>query len=451
MHRWHRILMTGVLALTASTALAQQHNIYRHELENGLDVIVVENPIVPLVTIEIDVRNGAYTEPPEFDGLSHLYEHMFFKANEAIPSQERWLERTRELGLVWNGTTSDERVNYFFTLSRENLVEGLEFMRAAIMTPLFLQEELEREGPVVTGEYDRQESNPYFHLNRAVAERLWYAHFSRKNVIGDRDVILTATQEMMQVIQRRYYIPNNSALLVAGDVQHEEVFRLAAEAFGGWQPGPDPFETYPVPAHPPLDESQLVVVEHPVNAVTIQMEMHGPSVGEDEKATYAADVFSYILGQRNSRFQQRLVDSGLAFGVGLSYYTLNHTGPITIFLQTSADKFQEARAALMAEVARFTDPDYFTDEQLAYAKTQLAVGELYGQEQPSEFVHTLGFWWAVTGGLDYYLNYVDNLKAVTREDIGDYVRRYIQGQPYVLGVLVAPEQREGLGLENVTF
>ncbi|MFQ5746789.1 MAG: M16 family metallopeptidase [Gemmatimonadota bacterium] len=437
----------GLLCLIPVPALAQE-GLFHTELENGLDVIVVENSIVPLATVEIDVRNGAFTESPEYDGLSHLYEHMFFKANEEIPDQERFLERTRELGMVWNGTTSEERVNYFFTLSKENLAEGLDFMRAAIMTPLFAQEELVKERPVVTGEYDRAEANPFFHLFRAVDEKLWYEHFSRKNVIGDRDIILTATEEKMRTVQKRYYIPNNSALFVAGDVDHEEVFRLAREKFGAWERGPDPFELYAVPEHPPLTKDEVVVVEKPVNAVTFRIAMHGPSASKDEKATYAADVLSFIVGQRNSEFQKKLVDSGLTTGVSLSYTTLDHTGPINIFSQTTPEKFAEATKTVFEQIDHFTDPDYFTDEQLENAKTQLAIGELYGQERPSTFVHTLGFWWSVTDGLDYYAHYVENLRKVTREDVAAYVRKYMQNRHHVLGILVSPEDRAKLTIDQ---
>src|SRR5881397_2844857 len=72
-------------------------------LANGLHVIVVENHAVPLVTVELDVKNGGYTQTPEFEGLAHLYEHMFFKANRTIPSQEKYLQRLRQLGASWNG------------------------------------------------------------------------------------------------------------------------------------------------------------------------------------------------------------------------------------------------------------------------------------------------------------------------------------------------------------
>ncbi len=441
-------LKVGLLlaCLVPFQLLGQKYNIYQHELPNGLDIIVIENSTVPLVTIEIDVRNGAYTEPPEYDGLSHLYEHMFFKANEMIPTQEQYLDRTRELGMVWNGTTSDERVNYFFTLAKDSLLAGLEFMKAAIMTPLFLPEELVRERPVVTGEFDRFESNPYFHWNRAVNKKLWYKYFSRKNAIGDRDIILTADQNKMRTIQNRYYIPNNSALLISGDVEHEAIFKLAEDYFGEWKRGADPFKLFPIPENPPLKKSEEVIVEQPVNIVAMQIALHGPSVSKDTKSTYAADVFSYVLSQKNSAFQKNLVESGLCQQASLGYGTLDHTGPIGIYAFTTADKYQEAKAAVFAEIAKFTDPDYISADQIEYAKTQLEIEQLYAQESPSAFVHMVGFWWAVTGSLDYYLTYVDKLKAINRKDIDEYVSKYIQEQPYVMGIMLSPEARKQLSL-----
>src|SRR4051794_32702326 len=96
-----------VAALAAEPALGQaKGSPYKTiKLDNGLEVIVIENHTVPLVTVDIAVRNGAFTEPDEFAGLSHLYEHMFFKSNKVIPSQERFMQRVRELGIVFNGYT----------------------------------------------------------------------------------------------------------------------------------------------------------------------------------------------------------------------------------------------------------------------------------------------------------------------------------------------------------
>jgi len=437
------LIACGVLLyLLPLFCYGQMYGIYSTRLSNGLEVIAVENHIVPLVTIELNVRNGSYTEPPEYNGLSHLYEHMFFKANASIPNQEKYLERTRELGMIWNGTTSEERVNYFFTMSNDSLLQGLAFMKAAAMTPLFLQSELERERPVVIGEYDRAESSPYYHLFVGVNKKLWSTYYSRKNVIGSRETILSADQKKMLTIKDRYYIPNNSALLIAGDIDHERIFKLAEQYYGDWKKGEDPFRLYPVPEHPPLSRTDTVIVEKPVNAVTLMIAWHGPSVSKDPAATYAADVLSYILSQRNSGFQKRLVESGLCAYVNFSYQTLNYTGPIRIMSQMSADKYAAAERVLFDELKTITDPDYYTDEQLETAKNQLERDELYSQEKPSAFVHTVGFWWSVTGGLGYYLHYVDNLRKVTRKDINNYVQKYVQGAPFVKGVLVSPDDRK---------
>jgi zinc protease len=442
-----RIVSASLLLaiLMVMPAHAQKYGISSQFLDNGLEVIVIENPAVPLVTIEIVVKNGGYTEPPELDGLSHLYEHMFFKANKNIPQQEAFLERTRELGMVWNGTTSQERVNYYFTLHKDFLDDGMEFMRDAIRYPLFLQEELVRERPVVTGEFDRNEASPFFHWQNAMSRLMWHKYWSRKNVIGDREVILTATEAKMRKIQNRYYVPNNSAILIAGDVNPRQAFAMAEKWLGDWPRGNDPFVEFPVPEHPPLDSSSQVTVIQPVNAITIGVQWHGPKMLEDIKSTFAADVFSFAISQPNSRFQQMLVDSGLVDFAGLGYQTLVHTGPISLNARCSADRYERAMAAIQNEVAHFADDDYVTDEQIEYAKNQLEIGEIQGQEQTSNFVHTVSYWWS-TGGLDYYLNYLDNLRAVKRSDIQGYVKRYIIGKYNVTGILASQEDAESLGL-----
>jgi zinc protease len=439
------ILLITIILIAGVSTFGQKYGINNKTLDNGLDVIVIENHSVPLVTVEINVKNGSYTESPEYDGLSHLYEHMFFKANGKIPNQEAYMERLRELGATFNGTTSEERVNYFITAPIDSLKEAVQFMYDAITSPLFLEKELINERPVVTGEYDRNEANPFFHLNQAVSKKVWWKYFSRKNVIGDRDVILSTPPEKMRTIQQRFYIPNNSALILAGDITPEEGFALAEKIFSDWERGEDPFEKYEVPEHPPIPENEVVVVEQPVNAVTMMFQWHGPSVGKDPKSTYAADVLSFILGQQTSKFYKNLVESGLALGVSFGYYTLNHTGPITLFAQTTPDKFDACQTAIFEELERMSNPDYFTDEQLENAKTILTINEQYSRERATQFCHTVGFWWAVAG-LDYYMSYIDNLNKATRDDIAFYLNNYVNEKPYVLGVLTSPENAEKIDL-----
>jgi zinc protease len=419
--------------------------IRRRVLPNGLEVIVVENHGVPLATVEIDVRNGAFTQPPEYAGLAHMYEHMFFKASRDYPEAEGFVNRASALGAIFNGTTSEERVNYYMTVPADSVRGALQLVAASVRAPLFRQDELSREREVVLGEYDRNESNPGFEFQNEMTKRLYPGQYSRKNTIGDRDVIRTVTPEKMRTIQKKYYVPNNAALIVTGDVTPDSVFKYAERYYGQWERGADPFVADPVPPIAPLTKSDALVSEAPVSAVLVMLQWQGPSVRRDPRSTYAADVFSDALNNPNSAFQQRLVDSGLFQGVSVNYYTLNQAGPITISAQTTPDKLKEGLAALEAEVQKLDDPGYFTAAELGDVKAQRATETAFGIERASGLTHTIGFWWSVAD-LEYFMGYVDNMAKQTPADLQRYAQRYIVGRPRVSGVLISPADRQSLGL-----
>jgi zinc protease len=424
--------------------------IKRHVLPNGLEVIVIENHGVPLATVEVNVRNGSFTQTPEYAGLAHMYEHMFFRANAQYPQSEMYLDRAAQLGAVFNGTTQEETVSYYLTVPADSVRGAIQWLAPALRTPLFLDNELAVERQVGIGEYDRNESSPFFQLQRQMDMKLYPGNYSRKNVIGDRQVVATTTPAKMRFIQHKYYIPNNSVLIVAGDVNPDSVFSMAEAQLGSWPRGSDPFVTDPIPDIPPLTANNAVVAEAGVNAVTALLQWQGPSVGKDPKSTYAADVFSDLLNDPRSRFQQRLVDSGLWEGVVVNYYTLNHTGPITISGQTSPEKLRPALAALDSEIAKLDDPAYFGADELKAAQAHRAVTSAFGREQASAFAHTLGFWWSVAS-LEYYMGYVDNMARQSTADLRAYADRYIVGKPHITGVLISPEGQRQIHLTVEEF
>ncbi len=438
-------------------------------LPNGLEVIVLPDASVPLVTVELAVRNGSFTEPPELNGLSHLYEHMFFKPNQAaLLSQCETVLRTGELNdfgrrmcanplklksqigslaylndsdqlSIFNGTTREEVVNYFYTTTSPYLASAIRLVNDAVRYPTFDEQEFKEEIQVVIGEIDRNESNPFFYLNRTLMDKLFYKYPTRKNALGTRETVLSATTDKMRTIQSRYYVPNNSALVVTGDVNPDEVFKFAEASFGSWERRKvDPFMDFPLVEHPPLLKSEGLIVEQPVQNVLINIGWHGPSIGKDDAATYAADVFSYILSQPNSRFQRAMVDSGLTVGADINYYTQRNVGPISLTLVTTPDKAKAALKAAYAEIAQFDKPDYFTDEELESAKTILESRDLFDREKPSEYSHTLGFWWSSTG-IDYFRGYYKNLRATSRMDTNRYVKTYIQGKPHIGVALISTQ------------
>ena len=435
----------------AATAVAParipEAKLIGHVLPNGLEVIILEDHSVPLVTIELAVKNGSYTEPPELNGLSHLYEHMFFKRNRAIANAEEYLRTIGQLGIAYNGTTREEVVDYYFTTTSPNLRTAMRFMKDAALYPSFDEREFDREKQVVIGEIDRNESNPFFYLSQEMNNRLFFKYPSRKNPLGNRQTVSGSTTEMMRLIQQRYYVPNNSALVLTGDVNPAEVLKLAQEFYGEWpRRQKDPFVEFPLVEHPPLPKSEGAVILQPVQNVIINISWHGPSIGKDDAATYAADVFSFILRQPNSRFQRNLVDTGLVTAVDLSYYTQRNVGPIALIAQTTPDKARAAIKALYEEVAHFNDKDYYTDEQLESAKALLEADDLYSREKLSDYTHTLSFWWASTG-LEYFRGYLPRLRATSRVDISRYITTYIQGKPHVGLALMSSEAQNQIKIQ----
>jgi zinc protease len=310
---------------------------------------------------------------------------------------------------------------------------------------LFDEKEMKNENPVVDGEFQRAESNPTFWLFQDMDKRLWGENYSRKNTIGDHDIILTATTEKMRTIQQKYYYPNNSILVIAGDTDHNEVFKKTEEIFGSWKASDfDPFVKYPIPEFAPLQKDELFFTEN-ANAKNniILLAWHGPDTRHDLPSTYAADVFSFILEQKSSEFQQEIIDSGLAYFVNFNYQTCKYTGPINLIMVPNPQKISELLAKIDEQMSRWDSDTYFTDEQLATAKRLLAIDDARRREQTSEFVHTVTYWWA-SASVDYYTDYVENLSKVSRADIRKYIDTYVKGKPRITGVLTTPEARPEL-------
>lgn len=441
-------------------------------LANGLEIIVLTDKSVPLVTVEMAVRNGSFTEPPELNGLSHLYEHMFFKPNKAQLLYRCAIARQNNANDYWRGagcdnlfelrnsigdivylnnddqlnirnaTTREEVVNYFFTTTSPYLTDAMKYINHAIRFPTFDKQELQDEIKVVIGEVDRNESNPFYYLQDTLNDKLFYKYPTRKKPLGTRATINSATVEKMKLIQSRYYVPNNAALVVTGDVEPEKVFEEAEKIFGSWEKRKvAPFEEFPLVEHPPLEKSAGYFVEQPIQNVVMNIGWHGPSIGTDDAATYAADVFSYILTQPDSKFQRAMVDSGLAVEAQINYYTQRNVGPISVLLVTTPEKAKAAAAEIYKQIAQFDKPDYFTDEELDSAKTILESRDLFDREKLSDYSHTLAFWWSSTG-IEYFRGYHRNLRATTRSEINRYINTYIKGKPHVNITLLSADAKE---------
>jgi len=446
-----RIATTWLQALVltlpgfATPARAQQpplaRVIHRTTLDNGLDIVVAENHAVPLATVLVAVRNGAFTQEPAERGLAHLYEHVLFRSYKGDPNA--FGRAAGRLNAASNGFTSSEVVSYFLMVPSQNLDGAIDLMAGLFQDARFSNQDLKEERPVVLNELQRHASDPEDRLGRQVAQALWGSSWSRKDASGDSVTLAGITLDHLKATYSRYYVPNNAALIVTGDVVTERVFEQARERFRDWKRGPDPFADRPIPPIAPRATNGVVMLALDVRDVTIRIALQGPSVGQDTGATYAADALFDLLNDPESGFQQRLVTNGPFESVTGTYYTLSHSGPIEIVGKTSPERAQDALVRLLNELETLDVLEGVSDGDLAIAKKHREVQSALTRERIAGLAPALAQWWS-SAGLDYHLAYDARMAAQTIDDLRRFAGTYVVGRPRVLAAwLRHPAARSG--------
>jgi zinc protease len=442
-----RILLTTtalvwVLAPTADAQHRLDTVMQDTVLGNGLHVVVVPNPTIPLATIQVTIRNGAFTqESPRDVGMSHMLEHMLFRS---FDGGRGFARSASDLNASYNGTTSDETVTYFVTLPSQNVAKGMQLMGDLMDRPRFDREHLKTEKDVVRGELERRATDPEWLLSTLVDQELWGGGFDRKNTIGTVPAIMGATAERLQEIYERFYVPNNTAVVITGDVTAAAVFPLAAKHFGKWKRGDDPFVSFAVPPMPPLAGNKQVITPIETNDITLLVKWQGPSVRQDRAAAYSADLFAAIISDPVSDAYSRLIDTGLFQSLSTQPFTRAHVGEFSIQAVTTADQLVAASAALRAEIDLFTKPGYVTSELLDIAKKRQEVQWALAMESPFGLARFVGDLWSVAG-LDYARGYLEAIKSQQTTDLERFATTYLGGKPRVIGVMLSPMTGHHLG------
>lgn len=404
-------------------------------LENGLTVIVSPDPTSPVVTLCIVVKTGATCETPETNGLAHFYEHMFFKGNGALPDQTAYNRRMGELGIIRNGTTYPERVQYYITLGSDRLSEGLRFMFDAITSPLFDPAEMELEREVIMNEYERGRTHPFRPLWDAREDVLFADAPWRISGIGEPEVIRAASPPAMRAFQETYYTPDNSALIIAGDVDPDSALASAAAMYSAWAPaGRSDYDSLPRLIR--IDRDTTVSLGSPSGITYVTVVYEGPSIADDPGASYAADVWGSYLSLMSREFYTDLVTNGPFLDIFGSYYTQRFAPTVSFGGNVADGREEEAVRLLLEEIDQLRSPDYYDPEGLVLAREELRRSRILSEETSRDVaVETFPFWWSATGSLDYYLGYPDSIRAVELEDVSAFIDAWITGRPRVVFIM----------------
>jgi zinc protease len=276
-------------------------------LDNGLRVLVHEERSVPLVAVNLWYHVGSRDERPGRTGFAHLFEHLMFEGSAHVPPGhfDRLLEAA---GAVNNGSTSQDRTNYWETLPSHalELALWLESDRMGWLPAAITQEKLDAQRDVVKNERRQSYENRPYGLAWERLHELLYpeGHPYRWPVIGSMEDLSRATLEDVVDFFSTYYVPGNATLAIAGDVRSDEAFEAAARWFGEIAPGATPPRAHVAPVRLP-DEKRDVLHDR-VHLPRIYMGWHSPAAFEAGDAEL--DAVSHVLAHgRASRLHRSLV------------------------------------------------------------------------------------------------------------------------------------------------
>lgn len=431
----------------------QAYALESHVLDNGLEVFIEENHIVPLATLRITFRAGAIVETEELNGLCHLYEHMLFKGNKQYRSQEEFMAALKRMGVGnWNGGTSTEYVTYYITIPSDKLEQGLSFWANAVISPLLSREELIKEREVVHNEIAGKQSSPEYALFKSELNALYPDFGSRRDTGGSLDIIDTATVEKLTFIKNNYYVPNNAAVFISGDIDPSATIKMVKKHYEKWQKGPG----FPkIAPHKQLSENKWIAVDTSPSKgqVGVSFTFRGPDAGIDPDATYSADIWGQVLSDPEGKFKNNIYKTvpelhGGTRHISSGYFTQRDAGETSFsFVVAITDKtdlwevINRLKSALTNEIKNMSQNGYFTERELASAKKELEDHDILSRETAAGYMSNLSFWWASTS-TDYYLSYLDRIKNVSLTDIQTFTNKYLETKNFLTSIWINSEDNK---------
>ena len=411
------------------------------ELSNGLSVLLKEIHTTPIISNWVWYRVGSRDEVAGITGITHWVEHMQFKGTPQFPGNimDRSISR---LGGVWNAFTYLDWTTYFETMPADQIDLALRLEADRMTASLFDATEVTNERTVIISERQGNENEPMFRLGEEVQAAAFRVHSYHHEVIGDLADLLTIQREDLYRHYRTYYVPKNAVLVLAGDFQTSQMLDRIRQLYellpGGEQP------VRKIRHEPEQSGERVVTVEGPGETTYVQAAYRAPQASHPDFFPYTVldslltgpsslNMFGGGISNKTSRLYRALVDRELAVSVfGGIQATLDpflYTITMTIHPNSSAEK---ALAAMQDEIQRLQDAPP-PAEELARAVKQARALFAYGSESISNQAFWLGFA-EMFSGYEWFENYLENLAAVTPEDVQRVAQTYLRSQKRVLGI-----------------
>jgi zinc protease len=357
----------------------------KHTLSNGLQVILHVDRKLPIVHVNQWFHVGSKNERPGRSGFAHLFEHIMFQGSQNAPKEyftyaEAAGANLREGGV--NGTTDQDRTNYFATVPSGNLENllWLESDRLATLLEALTIEKLDNQRDVVRNERRQSlENTPYGRWFKMIAENLYpYRHPYANDVIGEHEDLEAATLDDVRDFFRTYYTPNNLSLVIAGDFDPADARRLVEQYFGTIPAGPG--LDRPAKGTPRLDGERIVEVRDRVPQERTYFAWHTPAYFDpgDAELSLAATILTDGLSARLNRaliYDRQLASNAVAFQSG---QPLTGAFMMWVTARPGAD-LDQVEQIVTEEIARLAKEGP-TEEELDRARTKWEFNFVTGLE-----------------------------------------------------------------------
>jgi len=436
------IMMLSTAIMLGGVASAQKVTFEEYNLDNGMHVILHNDPSAPVVVSSVMYHVGSKDETPDRTGFAHFFEHLLFEGTENIKRGE-WMKIVTSNGGVNNANTSDDRTYYYEVFPSNNLELGLWMESERMMHPVINKIGVDTQNEVVKEEKrTRYDNQPYGNILPVVKENMFKNHPYRWATIGSMKHLDAATLEEFQVFNKKFYTPNNSVLVVAGDFENAKAKEWIQKYFGSIKKGTDlKKQTF---IEEPITQTIKATYQDP----NIQIPMLVASYRTPSMKTRDARVLdlisSYLSDGKSSKLYKKIVDDKkMALQIGAVGFSQEDYGMYILYglpmgTNTSADLLKEI------------------DEEIVKIQTELISEKDYQKLQntfDNQFVNANSSVEGIAENLaKYYLLYGDvNLinteielfHSITREEIRDVAKKYLNpNQRLILDYVPSKDQAQ---------
>ena len=408
-------------------------------LDNGLDVVVIPDHRAPVVTQMVWYKAGAADEPPSVSGIAHFLEHLMFKGTDTIPAGQ-FSKIVARKGGDDNAFTNQDVTAYFQRVAKDRLASVME-MEADRMANLRLSEnDVNTERDVILEERrSRVDNDPSSVLQEQMMAALYRNHPYGIPIIGWEHEIKELDRDDALAFYRQFYAPENAILIVAGDVEPDEVRDLAEKTFGKIpRQGPDIERVRP--AEPEHDAAVSVTLEDPrAGRTTVQRYYVVPSYASAEPGeAEALDLLARIAAHGTTgRVYKRLVMEDKAAASAGGWYSDSglDSGRFGFYAiageKNTSEEMEEAIEKVVVELRE----KGVTQEELDRARAGLLAEYIYTSDSISRMARQYGWRLAVGMSVEDVEAWPDHLKAVTVDDVRNVAQKYLADENSVTGIL----------------